>query len=336
MLEGWSSVSSLKAARGVGRAPVDCCFLAGPLVGAGLALEELVDFMSSAVLLVAFFASESELWRVVLLSAEEAGVIESFASLLPSEDESDEESSELESDSGSGVLVAVLRAFLSSFLVVPFSDSDEESEEELESDEDELSSLEESDSDSEESLLSLSEESESDDDESDSDEDFSAMEDTFGFFVMATFFSDSESDSELDSALRFKPPADLGAGAGAGAFSSSSSSSASLSELEEVEEDDELEEEDDPEGFFFCVFGASLISTSESLASSELLSLSSLLELPELLDELGLADRFTFVSFFWPSHVLKSSSNEGTFAGSFDWLVAFPACSLARAALVLE
>lgn len=335
MLEGWSLACSLRAARGVGRAPVDC-LLAGPLVGAGLALEELVDFMSSVVLLGAFFASVSELWRVVLLSAEEAGVTESFASLLSSEDESDEESSELESDSGSGVLVAAFRAFLSSFLVVPFSDSDEESEEELESDEDELSSLEESDSDSEESLLSLSEESESDDDESDSDEDFSAFEDTFAFFVMGAFFSDSESDSELDSALRFKPPADLGAGAGAGAFSSSSSSSASLSELEEAE-DDELEDEDDPEDFFFCVFGTSFISTSESLASSELLSLSSLLlELPELLDELGLADRFTFVSFFWPSHVLKSSSNEGTFVGSFDWLVAFPACSLARAALVLE
>lgn len=265
---------------------------------------------------------------MVLLSAEEAGVVVSFAPLLRSADESDKESLELESDSGSGVVVAVLRVFLSFFLARFFSGSEESDEESvpesaLESDDDELSA--ESVPDSEEPPLSLSEDSESEveSSESDSDEGFSALEDTFAFFNLGASSSESEFDSEeLDSTLRFKPAVGLGAGARAGASSSSSSSSASLSELEEADEDDgEFGEEADPGDFLFRTFGASFISTSESLASSELLSLSpSLLSvsspLVELLDELGLADRFAFVSLLCPSQILNRSSNGGTFAWS--------------------
>lgn len=114
-------------------------------------------------MLVGFDASESELWlwRVVLLSEVsfflEVCVLFLFDS--SSEDES-LESSELlellESDGGSGVLVAFFSAFLSAFL--PESDPDEE--------EDEL----------DESELSLSDESLSDDEDDEDDEESLALE----------------------------------------------------------------------------------------------------------------------------------------------------------------
>lgn len=273
----------------------------------------------------------------MLLSAEEVGEVESLARwFLPedssSEDESDDESLELESDSGRGVLVAAFKAFLSSFFAESFSDSedsDEESEEESE-----LES--ELDSDELDSLLSLSEESESDeesDESDDSDEDFSAL-DSFAFLAFGASFSDEDSESddeELVSAFRFTPVACLAAGAGVGADSSSSSSSASLSELDDDEEDEEEEEEEEL-GDFFDAFGASPISTSESL-DSELLLLSSL---SLLLDELGLADRRAFVPF-WLSHVSKSWTSDGTLDGSgWDLVAAFPDCSFARASRVLS
>lgn len=283
----------------------------------------------------------------MLLSVEEDGDVESFARFLAeepsSEDESDEESLELESedeslelesDSGSGVLVAAFNAFLSAFFGESFSDSEESDEES----DDELSLLSESESDEESS-------------DEDSDEVSLALE-SFAFFVLRASSSDSDDDADdesLDSAFRFTPVTGLEAGAGVGATSSSSSSSASLSELdeekeEEEEEEDEDEEEEEEEELedFFAVFGASPISTSESLDSSELLSLSllslSLLSLSlELLGELGLADRFTFVPFFWLSQVWKISSSDGTFVGSgWDLVAAFLDCSLARASLVLS
>jgi hypothetical protein len=116
-------------------------------------------------------------------------------------------------------------------------------------------------------------------------------------------------------------PVVFGAGAGAGTASSSSSSSASLSELEEEEEEEEEDEEgEDSLDCFFCIFGASFISTSESLDSSSLLL--ELLSLSELL------------SLFRSCQLWKMSSSEGI---SFESALAidFLDCSLARASLVL-
>ena len=319
------------------------CFLGFP--GAGLALDELGSCSTSSVaLLVGFGASESELWRVVLLLSEGTVALLSFFFLgLSSSEESslegDEleeslESLELESDGGNGVLLAVLRAFLSAFLPVSFPDEEDELEEE--------------------SSLSLSEDplsEESDSDESEeSDEDSLVLEseDSFAFLDWGASSPESESESdsdseELDSAFRFTP-VDLAAGAALGAASASSSSSASLSELEEaleeeLEEDEEEEEDDDREDFLDCL-GASPISTSESLDSSELLLLPlslSLEELEEEDEEAGLAAFFPLVPFVSPSHFWKSSSKDGAFFESvsevaIDLLV----CSLAKALLVLS
>lgn len=152
------------------------CFLGFP--GAGLALDESGSCSTCSVaLLVGFGASESELWRVVLLLSEGTVALLSFFFLgLSSSEESslegDEleeslESLELESDGGNGVLLAVLRAFLSAFLPVSFPDEEDELEEE--------------------SSLSLSEDplsEESDSDESEeSDEDSLVLEseDSFAF-----------------------------------------------------------------------------------------------------------------------------------------------------------
>lgn len=127
------------------------------------------------------------------------------------------------------------------------------------------------------------------------------------------------------------------AGAGA-AVSSSLSSSASLSEPDEEEEDEEDEDEEEEEFldcFFDCAFGASFISTSESLDSSELLELSSLLlELLELSDELDSEDFsvvFSLSAQFW-----KISSKDGAFLESdSDLLTDLLACSFAKALPVL-
>lgn len=239
-----------------------------------------------------------------------------------SEDEESLESLELESDGGNGVFTAATRDFLSAFFAGLFSESDDEEPED--------ESLSEE---------SLSEESESDEEEPEDSEDESLDLDSvenLAFLFLGASFSDSESesesesesDSELDSAFRFKP-VDLEAGATSS--SSSSSSSASLSELEEEDEDEDEEDEDegDDSRDAFLAFGASSISTSESLESSELLSLSLSLSLEE---ELGLADFFTFD---WRSQFWNSSSNDGAFfesAGVMD----LSACSLAKALFVFS
>lgn len=286
-------------------------------------------------LLVGFCASESELWRVLLLSEDAFAdpddllfflADESSSEELSSEDESEEslellelpESLELESDLGKGVLIAVFRVFSSDFLGESFSSSDDEEESEDES-------LSLSDDSLPESDL---EEEEPENSEGDS---LSFDSDTLVFLALGASFSDSDSE-ELDSAFRFTP-VDLGAGAGAGAASSSSSSSASLSELEE-EDADEDEDEDSRDGFLDCTFGASSISASESLESSELLSL--LLEDPEELEELELADFFE-LDPFWPSQFSKSSRSDGA-AFESDWELAIDlsACSLENALLVLS
>jgi hypothetical protein len=131
------------------------------------------------------------------------------------------------------------------------------------------------------------------------------------------------------------------AGTGAAAsLSLSLSSSASLSEPEEEEEEEEEEEDEEDEEaerlldcFFGCAFGASFISTSESLDSSELLSLSELLlklvELPEELPDFLVA----FASSAWLAEFWKISSKDGTFLD--DLLTDILACSLTKAALVL-
>ena len=233
-----------------------------------------------------------------------------------SEDEESLESLELESDGGNGVFTAALRDFLSAFFAGLFSDSDDEEESEDES---------------------LSEESESDEEESEDSEDESLdSADNLAFLLLGASFSDSESESEsesesdseeLDSAFRFTP-VDLEARPASS--SSSSSSSASLSELEEDDEDeDEDEDEGDDSREAFLAFGASSISTSESLESSELLSLSLSLSLEE---ELGLEDFFTFD---WPSQFWKSSSNDGAFFESAG-VIDLSACSLVKALFVFS
>ena len=263
---------------------------------------------------------------MVLVSEDDAG-LSSFSFEESSSEESlseDEESLELESDGGNGVFTAALRDFLSAFFAGLLSESDDEEESEDESLSEE----------------SLSEESESDDEDSEDSEDESLdldSVDNLAFLFLGASFSDSESESELesesdseelDSAFRFTP-VDLEAGAASS--SSSSSSSASLSELDE-EEEDEDEDEDEDEGDdsrdAFLAFGASSISTSESLESSELLSLSLSLSLEE---ELGLADFFTFD---WPSQFWNSSSNDGTFFES--GVIDLSACSLAKALFVFS
>ena len=262
---------------------------------------------------------------MVLVSEDDAG-LSSFSFEESSSEESlseDEESLELESDGGNGVFTAALRDFLSAFFAGLFSESvdEEESEDESLSEE------------------SLSEESESDEEELEDSEDDSLdldSVDNLAFLFLGASFSDSESESELksesdseelDSAFRFTP-VDLEAGAASSSSSSSSSSSASLSELEEEDEDEDEEEDEDDEGDdsrdAFLAFGASSISTSESLESSELLSLS-------LEEELGLADFFTFD---WLSQFLNSSSNDGTFFESA--VIDLSACSLANALFVFS
>lgn len=129
------------------------CFLDAVFPGAGLALEELGSCSTFLVaLLVGFGASESELWRVLLLLSEDLdgtggllsfwllGILSFEESSPEDEDESEEESLEspeslesleLESDGGNGVLLAALSTFLSAFLLEPFPDEEEELEEEL-------------------------------------------------------------------------------------------------------------------------------------------------------------------------------------------------------------
>lgn len=333
VFEGWSCGSSLRAARGVWRAPV--CFLAELFPVTGLAFDDEVSRAFSMALLAGFCSSESEFWRV----SEDFDDSEDLSSFfLLSEDslseesssedeEPDEESLELEPDSGKGVLIAVFRVFLSAFLAELFSE-DEESEE-LESDEsDESESVLESESEESEESESESEpESESDESEEEEEELLSLSDDeeseesedsSFAFLALGASFSDSEelesNSEELDSALRFMP-VDLGPAAG-----TSSSSSASLSELEEEEEGEEDDERED------CLDCASPISTSESLDSSELLSLS----LEELELELELEDSSDFLVQLW-----KSSSKDGAFSESV-WAIDLSACSFARALLVLS
>ena len=264
---------------------------------------------------------------MVLVSEDDAG-LSSFFSSEESLSE-DEESLELESDGGNGVFTAALRDFLSAFFAGLFSEPDDEEESEDESLSEE----------------SLSDESESGEEELEDSEDDSLdldSVDNLAFLFLGASFSDSESESELesesdseelDSAFRFTP-VDLEAAAASS--SSSSSSSASLSELEEEDEDEDEEEDEDKdedededdEGDdsrdAFLAFGASSISTSESLESSELLSLS-------LEEELGLADFFTFD---WLSQFLNSSSNDGTFFESA--VIDLSACSLANALFVFS
>lgn len=159
------------------------CFLNALFPGAGLALVESGSCSTFLVaLLVGFGASESELWRVLLLSEDLDGTggllsfcllgILSFEESSPEdEDESEEESLELESDGGNGVLLAALSTFSSAFLLEPFPDEEEELEEEL--------SLSLSDD-------SLSEESDSDEEESEEPDEVSLAlesEDSFAFLV---------------------------------------------------------------------------------------------------------------------------------------------------------
>ena len=132
--------------------------------------------------------------------------------------------------------------------------------------------------------------------------------------------------------MRFTP--DLAGGALED--SSSSSSSASLSELEEDEDEEEEEEEDDEEeegdDAREDFFGASPISTSESLDSSELLSLSL-----EELEEEELAAFFASDPFVSRSHFWNSSSREGAFFESASELaIDFADFSLANSLLVLS
>jgi len=264
------------------------------------------------------------------------------SSELPSELSSDEldELDELESeeDSGSGVLVAFFRALESAFLEVSFSDSEEsESDPELLSElelelelelalEAELEllallELEESESepesDSEESELEESELEESELEESELEE-FELEEDLEGSSTFLAFLAlgaslselESEEDSLLDSALRFKLAGFLVTGAGAAGASSSFSSSASLSELDEAEDEDEEEEGEEARLAF-----SSCISTSESL------SLSLSVEEDSFLSET--------LSQLW-----NNSCREGAFFASADLPAFFR--SFSKAVLALE
>ena len=254
------------------------------------------------------------------------------SSELPSELSSDEldELDELESeeDSGSGVLVAFFRALESAFLEVSFSDS-----EESESDPELLSELElelelELALEAELELLALLEleesesEPESDSEESELEEseleEFELEEDLEGSSTFLAFLAlgaslselESEEDSLLDSALRFKLAGFLVTGAGAAGASSSFSSSASLSELDEAEDEDEEEEGEEARLAF-----SSCISTSESL------SLSLSVEEDSFLSET--------LSQLW-----NNSCREGAFFASADLPAFFR--SFSKAVLALE
>lgn len=309
---GPSKGRALKAASGVGRAPV--CFFAEPFPGTGLALDEESRTLWKALLSTAESPGEA---ATVALESDEVETVTPPAS-SSSELSSDEELDELESeDSGRGVFFACLRALASSFLTDSFSDPEsEESESEPES---------ELESESEESLESeLESEDEADESDSDSEDDSSFLV-VLAFLALGASLSEPESelesddDSSLDSALRFTPADFLAAGAGVGAASSSSSSSASLSELEEEEGEEER-------AFWsFTALGASSISTSESLESlsdseleSALLSLS--------LSELELEEPFF-------SQAWKISSKDGAFFASALLMAFFN--SFSKAVLVV-
>lgn len=314
----------------MGLAPT-CFFFAGPFPGAGLALEEVVTVAGACLA-----GSSPEM--VALVSEDvplEILTPPACSSELPSELSSDEldELDELESeeDSGSGVLVAFFRAFESAFLEVSFSDS-----EELESDPELLSELElelelelaleaelellalleleESESESEESELEESELEESELEEFELEEDLEDFSTFLAFLALGASLSEleSEEDSLLDSALRFKLAGFLVTGAGA-AGASSSSSSASLSELDEAEDEDEEEEEE--EGEEARLDFSSCISTSESLSLS--LSLEEDIFLLEALSQL------------W-----NNSCREGAFFASDDLPAFFN--SFSKAVLELE
>lgn len=154
------------------------------------------------------------------------------------------------------------------------------------------------------------------DEESDEEDGIGSFLDSFVFLALGLSSSEEEPESEseeeseededeLDSAFRLTPV--LGGMVGAG-LSFSLSSSASLSEL--------VEEEDEEESFFaslpfFCTFGASFMSTSESLEpleSSELLSLESSL----LLTSFALAAGLPCLDpSCWDSQLAKTSTREG-------------------------
>lgn len=265
------------------------------------------------------------------------------SSELPSELSSDEldELDELESeeDSGSGVLVAFFRAFESAFLEVSFSDSEEsESDPELlselelelelelaleaelellallELEESESESESEPEPDSEESELEESELEESELEEFELEEDLEDFSTFLAFLALGASLSEleSEEDSLLDSALRFKLAGFLVTGAGA-AGASSSSSSASLSELDEAEDEDEEEEEE--EGEEARLDFSSCISTSESLSLS-----------------LSLEEDFFLLEAL--SQLWNNSCREGAFFASDDLPAFFN--SFSKAVLELE
>lgn len=317
-----------------------CFFFAGPFPGAGLALEEVVMVAGACLA-----GSSPEM--VALVSEDvplEILTPPACSSELPSELSSDEldELDELESeeDSGSGVLVAFFRAFESAFLEVSFSDSEEsESDPELlselelelelelaleaelellallELEESESESESEPEPDSEESELEESELEESELEEFELEEDLEDFSTFLAFLALGASLSEleSEEDSLLDSALRFKLAGFLVTGAGA-AGASSSSSSASLSELDEAEDEDE-EEEEEEEGEEARLDFSSCISTSESLSLS--LSLEEDIFLLEALSQL------------W-----NNSCREGAFFASDDLPAFFN--SFSKAVLELE
>lgn len=289
-----------------------CFFLAGtwPGPGPGLALEEEL-----CVACTGLFVATGDA-EIVALVSESTRATETPPALslseLSSELSSDEEEVELleSEEGGSGVFLACFRAFESAFWPDSFSESDKSESEDSESDESlELLELDEVDSDDEES------------DESESDFDEGLTLDILAFLALGASSDESESelDSEdeelLDSAFRFTPVSFFAAGAGVGAARSSSSSSASLSELEDGE-DEEEDDDDDARDALTSFFGASFISTSESLSSLselelelELLSLSDSLLEDELL---GLEEEGALEAGFF-SHDWKSSSKDGTF-----------------------